>query len=466
MGATILSKVLGFGREAILAAAFGASAATDAYLVAKIIPALLFGLVGTSITTVGIPLFSEYIHRPEKRAELPLLIWTTFHGVTAALLAIASLGIPAAPWLVDILAPGFAPEQLDLAVTLVRVLLPMVVLMGMVGWAQGVLNAHQHFTAPALMGIPYNITMIGGIFLAAAYGGITEVAWATLLATLSQFLIQVPALHRRGITYLPVFCWRHPALRRMLRLAGPVLIGVGANQLNVIVDRMLASGLAEGSISALNYAQRILSLPQGLFALPLITVFYPILTERTTLQDAAGFRSGLSRGLGVLAFMLIPMMIGMMVLRQDLVQFIFQRGAFDTRDAWMTAVALLFYTSGLVFLMWREFLNRAFYALQDTFTPMWTGLAAVAGKYNIKPGPGTLHGPGRVSSGYFGGFRGGLLALVLAVASAVGPYRRDGLAAEDRPHYPFCSTHGFTGMVAGCVRTVFTGLAGPGEPDG
>ncbi|NHM28263.1 murein biosynthesis integral membrane protein MurJ [Desulfofundulus sp. TPOSR] len=378
MGATILSKIMGFGREAVLAAAFGASAATDAYLVAMIIPALLFGLVGTTITTVGIPFFSEYIHRPDKRSELPVLIWTSFHAVTGALLIIALLGLPAAPWLVRILAPGFTPEQAALTTQLVRVLLPMVVIMGMVGWAQGVLNAHQHFAAPAFMGIPYNIIMIGGILLAGAYGGIAGVAWATVLATVSQFLIQVPALYRRRISYRPVFNWRHPALKKMLWLAGPVLIGVGANQLNVIVDRMLASGLAEGSISALNYAQRVLNLPQGLFAIPLITVLYPTLTERTALEDSTGFLAGLSRGLRVLAFVLIPLTVGTMILREDLVQFIFQRGAFDAKDAGMTAVALLFYTPGLLFLMWREFLNRAFYALQDTWTPMGTGLVAVA----------------------------------------------------------------------------------------
>ncbi|WP_259500540.1 murein biosynthesis integral membrane protein MurJ [Desulfofundulus thermocisternus] len=378
MGATILSKIMGFGREAVLAAVFGASAATDAYLVAMIIPVLLFGLVGTTITTVGIPFFSEYLHRAEKRSELPELIWTCFHAVTGILLVVALLGIPAAPWLVGILAPGFGPEQAELTTRLVRVLLPMVVIMGMVGWAQGVLNAHQHFAAPAFMGIPYNIIMITGILLAGAYGGIAGVAWATVLATASQFFIQLPALYRRGITYRPVFNHRHPALKKMLWLAGPVLIGVGANQLNVIVDRMLASGLAEGSISALNYAQRVLNLPQGLFAVPLITVLYPALTERRALEDAAGFRAGLVRGLRVLAFVLVPLTVGMMVLREDLVRFIFQRGAFDSRDAAMTAVALFFYTPGLLFLMWREFLNRAFYALQDTWTPMTTGLAAVA----------------------------------------------------------------------------------------
>lgn len=376
--AGVLSKLLGFAREATLASSFGASAATDAYLVAMVIPAILFGLVGNVITTVGIPLFSEHLHRPEKRRELAALVWGSFGAICGLLAIIALLGLAASPWLVRLLAPGFAPEQAELAARLVRILMPMVVIMGMVGWAQGVLNAHHHFTAPALMGVPYNLLMIGGISRAAAAGSIAGVAWATVLATASQLLIQVPALYRHGVLQGFRLYPGHPALKRMLVLSVPVLIGLGANQLNLIVDRMLASTLEEGSISALNYAQRLLSLPQGLLALPVITVLYPIFAQRATVEDMAGFRSGLVRGLNVLALVLIPVTVAAAVLREEVVRFVFQRGAFDERDAAMTATALLWYAPGLLFLMWRELLNRAFYALQDTRTPMWTGLAAVA----------------------------------------------------------------------------------------
>ncbi|MEW6459381.1 MAG: lipid II flippase MurJ [Bacillota bacterium] len=163
---------------------------------------------------------------------------------------------PLAPWLVRVLAPGFAGEQAELTALLVRVLLPAVVFMGLAGWAQGVLNAHQRFAAPAAVGIPYNLIIIAAILLSGRWWGIEGVAAATLVAIATQFLIQLPTFARLGLSYRPLFDLGHPGLRRMLLLAGPVIIGVGANQLNVIVDRMLASGLAEGSISALNYARR------------------------------------------------------------------------------------------------------------------------------------------------------------------------------------------------------------------
>lgn len=375
---TVVSKVLGFAREAALAAVFGASAALDAYLVAMIIPSLLFGVVGATITTVGIPVFAAHIHDPARRGELPGLLWSTFHGMLL-FLGLTVLAVwPMAPWLVAVLAPGFEGEQARLAVFLVRVLLPAVVFMGLAGWAQGVLNAHQRFTAPAAMGIPYNVIIIAAALLAGGRWGIAAVAAATLAAIAAQFLIQLPTFRRLGLAYRPFFDPRHPGLVRMLLLAGPVLVGVGANQFNVIVDRMLASGLAEGSISALNFAQKALNLPVGLFALPLVTVLYPSLSRQNVEGDAAAFRETVARGLSVLGFLMLPMTVGLIVLRADFVRFLFQRGAFDAADAAMTGTAVLFYGLGLPFIVWRDYLNRAFYAAQDTATPTWTGVAAVA----------------------------------------------------------------------------------------
>jgi len=378
MVVTVLSKLLGFGREASLAAVFGATRVTDAYLVAMVIPGLLFGAVMTAITTVGIPVFSEYLHQEEKRKGFLSLVWSCFHIIVFFLLLVCVVALALAPWLVKLLAPGFGPEQAALTVTLVRILLPAIMFMGLAGWAQGVLNTHHHFTVPAAVGIPYNIILISGIFLSGVFWGIAGVAWATVAAVASQFFVQLPVLRRLGVNYQRVFDLRHPGLRKMGALLVPVLIGVGASQLNIVVDRILASGLVEGSISALNYALRVLAIPQGLFAVPLITVLYPSLAECNVVGDLAGLRSRLTRGLEVLAFLIVPMAVGLAVLRTEIVQFLFQRGAFDAADTRMTAFALLFYSTGLLFLVWREYLAKTFYALQDTATPMWTGVAAVA----------------------------------------------------------------------------------------
>lgn len=377
MAVTFLSKLLGFGREAALAAVFGANRVTDAYLVAMIIPGMIFGVVMSAITTVGIPVFSEYLHQEEKRRGFLPLVWSCFHAVFFFLLLICAAAVLGAPLLVKLLAPGFGEEQAALTAGLVRIILPSIVFMGLAGWSQGVLNTFHHFIVPAAVGIPYNIIMICGIFLSGALWGIKGVAWVTVAAVAGQFLIQLPVLRRFGVEYRREFDWRHPALVKMGRLLLPVLIGVGATQLNIVVDRILASGLAEGSISALNYAQRILAIPQGLLAAPLITVLYPSLAECGAVGDFDGLRRRLGRGLEALAFLVVPLSIALLVLRRELVGFFFQRGAFDAHDAAMTSFALLFFSLGLLFVVWRDYLARAFYALQDTATPMWTGIAAV-----------------------------------------------------------------------------------------
>ncbi|MCR4418658.1 MAG: murein biosynthesis integral membrane protein MurJ [Clostridia bacterium] len=377
MAATLVSKFLGFGREAALAAVFGASALTDAYLVAAVIPTMLFGIVNAAITTVGIPVLSEYLHREEKRPQLPSLVWSSFHAVLLVLALICLAALPLAPWLVRLLAPGFGPEQAGLTAAMVRIMLPAAVFMGLAGWAQGVLNAHRHFLVPAAVGIPYNLVLISAIFLSGAFWGITGLAWATVLAVASQFVIQLPALRRRGLRYAPVLDPAHPGLKKMAVLVLPVLVGVGAGQLNLVVDRMLASGLPEGSISALNYALKVIQIPQGLLAASLITVLYPSFAQKAVAHDLPGLRMALARGLAALAAAVVPVAVGAIVLRREVVALLFQRGAFDAADAEMTGVALLFYALGLLFLAWRDCLARAFYALQDTTTPMTTGLAAV-----------------------------------------------------------------------------------------
>ncbi|WP_338825135.1 putative lipid II flippase MurJ [Moorella humiferrea] len=374
---TVISKILGFGREAVLAAVFGASQVTDAYLVALIIPSLLFAVVGAAITTVGIPVISEYLYQEEKRVQLDSLLWSSFHTISGVLVLICLIAFPFAPWLVKLLAPGFSPEQAALTVGLVRIMLPAALFMGLAGWAQGVLNAHKHFLVPAAIGIPYNLILITTIFLSGIFWGIKGVAWGTVLAIASQFFVQLPVLRLLDIRYRPIFDFQHPGIKKMFRQVLPVLVGVSVGQLNVVVDRIMASGLVEGSISALNYALRALQIPQGLFGASLITVLYPLLSEKSAAGSLDGFKEKLARGLETLAFLMVPLLVGMIVLRRELVAFLFQRGAFDATDASMTSTALFYYTLGLLFLVWRDYLAKAFYALQDTVTPMFTGIISV-----------------------------------------------------------------------------------------
>ncbi|MDK2784949.1 MAG: putative peptidoglycan lipid flippase [Bacillota bacterium] len=374
--ATVVSKVLGFGREAALAAGFGASAAMDAYLVAQVVPMMLLGLVGAALTTAAIPVFTAY-GTAEKKEELSRVIWSVFHAVLLALSALTLVGIFVSPLIIRLVAPGFSPAQAELAAGLSRIIMPTMLVLGLSGWATAVLQARKSFVAPAVVGIPSNICLIIFALWAARHGGIYALAWLTVLATSTQLLVQLPALFRLGFRYRPALDLTHPAVRRIAVLMTPVILGVAIGQINTVVDRILASGLSEGSIAALSYANRVAMLPIGFLITPILTVFYPSLAARWSAGERVRFRELVEEGLNICLFLLVPVTVGLALLRVDIVRFVFERGAFDARATQATAIAALYYGLGLLPIAWRDHLSRAYYALQDTTTPVLTGFASI-----------------------------------------------------------------------------------------
>lgn len=376
LAANLISKVLGFVRETVLAAQFGASAATDAYLVGFVIPGILFGVVGAAITTVFIPVLNQYITKGQGDQAIRLEN-DVLHVILFLAVLLAVVGLVLTPGLVQLIAPGFEGPRHDLAVKLTRIMLPAIVFMGLSGWATGALNAHKHFAAPAAIGLPFNLILIASIWLGGRRYGIELVAVGSFIAIASQFLIQFPGLRKSGYRYISTFDLHNPDLRKMGVLILPVLIGTGAGNLNIFVDRMLASGLEVGSISALNFANKLVALPVGLFGLTLVTVLYPSLSEMASLEDIRKYQAILRRGLGVLALITIPITFGTVILRVELVKLAFQHGVFSSQDTERTAYALLFYSIAIMALAWRELLNRAFFAFQDTATPTAIGILSV-----------------------------------------------------------------------------------------
>ena len=371
----IVSKVLGFGREASLAAFFGASGTTDAYLAAMTVPYLLFGIVNMSIETAVIPIFSAA--RSESDEDYQRLVWTIFHLIFAASVVLVVVGTVFAPAWVPRIVPGFPPERMRLAVWLSRLLLPMLFFQGFAAWAKGLLQSRQQFLAPAAAGIPFNLISMMFILVAARWGA-DWLAIGTVLAMAGQFVIQIPALYREGLRYRLVADLKLRGLRDAARIIPPVLIGVGAEQFNFVVNRILASGLAAGRISALNFAERSLGLSQGIVGLPLINVLYSELARHAASGDMKQFWKYVERGLLLIGFCTLPIMAYVLVLAPDITRMLFQRGVFTASDTALTSYALFFYAFGIPFLIWRDFLSRAFYSLQDAVTPLKNGLWMVA----------------------------------------------------------------------------------------
>ncbi|MDI3299572.1 MAG: murein biosynthesis integral membrane protein MurJ [Bacillota bacterium] len=373
--ATVASKLLGFVRESVIAARFGASGLTDAYVVAQTVPNLVWLVVGTALSTTVVPAYTaEYVRDPRRATQLYSSLMILVSGGTL-LLAALMWGLTAP--MIRLIAPGFPEARMALAVQLTRVLLPMMFFLSVGAILTGVEQAHRRFTLPALAPVWQNLVVIGSVLLLSGRLGIEAAALGLLVGTLAQTLAQLP-----GMRGLGRFRWRvdlrQPALADVGRLMTPVLLGMVVVQLSPVINRMLGSNLPAGSISALNYANLLFMLPTGLFTAAVSTVLYPALSDRVARDDQAGALHLTRRGLDLGLLIGLPVALLMMVLGVPMVRFLFEHGAFDARATGMTALALAMYAAGLPAATTQDVLRRTFYARQDTRTPMAVNIGGVA----------------------------------------------------------------------------------------
>ncbi|MCG0276527.1 MAG: murein biosynthesis integral membrane protein MurJ [Thermosediminibacteraceae bacterium] len=375
MVATLFSKILGFFRELLIGSKFGATFITDAYLVSLTVPTVLFATVFGALSTTFIPVYSE-IEAKKGKKKASSFASNLFNVILVISLAISLFGTVFSRTLVKFVAVGFSGETLEMASAFTRVTMFMSVFIALANVLTGYLQANREFTVPAVIGIPYNIIIITALLFSAELG-IWGLVFATVLAALAQVLIQIPAASKAGFKFGTNINFDDEDLKRMGLLVIPVVLGTGVNQVNVLVDRMMASTLEEGTIAALNFASRLNSFVYGLFTLSVATVVYPSLSQLSAEGNMEGFKRALERTLGFVVAIVMPLSAGAMVLRVPIVRFLFERGAFDSRATLMTATALFYYSIGMVGFGLRDVLSRAFYSLKDTRTPMANGAFAV-----------------------------------------------------------------------------------------
>lgn len=375
MVATLTSKILGFLRELLIGVKFGATHVTDAYLVSLTVPAVLFATVAGALATTFIPVYSE-VDVKKGKGKAADFTRNLFNVVLVISIVISLSGIVMAKPLVKLVAMGFTGETLDMAASFTRITMIICIFVGLSNILTGFLQSHQQFTIPALIGIPYNVIIIGALLLSPFFG-IWGLVMASVLAAATQVLIQMPRALKLGFRMGGKPNFLDENLRRMGILVIPVVLGTGVSQVNTLVDRMLASGLVEGSIAALNFASRLNGFAFGIFTLSVATVVYPTLSKLSAEKDMEAFKKALGRAVGFVIAVIMPMTVGAMVLRVPIVRFLFERGAFDERATFMTATALLYYSIGMVAFGLRDVLSRGFYSLQDTRTPMINGAIAM-----------------------------------------------------------------------------------------
>ena len=374
----VLSRLLGLAREMIIGARFGTSADLDAYLAAFRLPDLLFQLVaGGALGSAFIPTFTGYLADGDREGA-----WRLASGVAnlvvVIMTAVAILAAVLAPWLVQkIIAPGFDPAQQVLAARLMRLMLVTPVVFGVSGLVMGALNAHQHFLWPAAAPIVYNLSIVGGALALASNLGVTGLAIGVVIGAVLHLLVQVPGLVRFKARYWPVLTLHDPGVREVGRLMAPRVLGLAAVQVNFLINTVLASGLTEGSLSALNFAWLMMLLPQGVFAQAVATAAFPTFSALVARGEADEMRHTLSATLRAIFFLSVPAAVGLLVLRVPLIQALFQRGAFEASSTEAVAWALAFYALGLPAHAGIEVVARAFYALHDTHTPVVISVVAM-----------------------------------------------------------------------------------------
>lgn len=358
-----LTKPVSFLREATVAALFGTSGLRDAFLVAWTIPNLASLLVTEGLSQVLISIMMGYVGTGRRR-EAWRMVSTLLNLLALAMIALSLLMMVAAPLFVAFLAPSFTAEAQALAVGLARLMAFCILFMGIANLLTGVLNVQQRFVWPALAPLILSLVTIAVMLLGWRRLGIYSLALGTLLGTLGMVLWQVPAALRAGASYLPVLDLEQDGVRQFGRLAGPLLLGTIIMYAPGIIDRMVASGLAEGSLSALDYAGRIMQLVFSLFIPSLITPLFPSLSLYAADGDRARFRHGLVTGIKAVEAIALPVAAGLMALSQPIVRLLYQRGEFDVASTALTASALALYAPGFALAAWWV-LFQAFFAQQD-----------------------------------------------------------------------------------------------------
>jgi putative peptidoglycan lipid II flippase len=375
-----LSRLLGIVRQAIVAALFGTGSDLDAFVVANQIPEAVFLIVGGgALGSAFIPVFAGCLAQDE-RAKAWRLASAVANLVVIVTTIIAGLIALFAPPLVRVaLAPGFDPQQQALTVDLLRVMLISPIVFGISGIVMGALNAQQHFLLPALAASIYNVSIIGGALLGQYLGtGVQGIAIGVVAGSALHLLIQVPALPRYGARYIPTLGLDDSNVREVGRLIAPRVLGTAIVQLNFLISNSLASGMFIGATSAINYAWRLMLLPQGILAQAVGTAAFPTFAQQAAQDQHGEMRQTLAATLRAMFFLSLPATIGLLVLGRPLVGFLFERQEFTQSSTDQVVWALAFFALGLVGHSGLEVIARAFYALHDTFTPVWVGSLAVA----------------------------------------------------------------------------------------
>ena len=407
---TLLSRILGFVRDFVIARAFGAGMLTDAFFVAFRLPNLLRRMFAEgAFSQAFVPLLAEY-HKQRGAAETKALVDRVATMLFLVVLLVAILGVIGAPLLIYVSAPGFAADadKFALTIALTRITFPYILFMSLVALAAGILNTWSRFALPAFTPVLLNLSFIGMALFAAPYFDppVMVLAWAVFLGGVLQLAIQLPALRRIGMLPRFDFALGDPGVRRVLKLMVPAVLGVSVAQISLLINTIFASFLTSGSVSWLYYADRLMEFPAGLLGAALGTILLPSLSRAHSESKPEEFSALLDWGLRLTFLLTLPAAVGLAMLGVPLISTLFQHGAFATADVLLTRQALVAYSIGLIGMILVKVLAPGFYAQQNIKTPVKIALL-------------TLLAPQAMNLAFIVPFKHAGLALSIGLASCL-----------------------------------------------
>ncbi|MBT2746165.1 MULTISPECIES: murein biosynthesis integral membrane protein MurJ [unclassified Lysobacter] len=382
---TLISRVSGLVRDQVYAWQFGASPAMDAFFIAFRIPNFMRRISAEgSFSMAFVPVLAEYKEKQD-HAAVKELVDRVAGTLTAALLTMTAVVVLAAPWVMQLFAPGWDPlsEQYRLATQMLQITFPYALFISLASLAGGILNSYEKFAIPALSPVLLNLSMIAAAVCAVPLtqpfnvNPVLALAWGVFFAGILQLAFQLPALAKLGLLPRPRWGGTHQGVRKIMRLMVPTLFGSSVAQVNLLLNTALASFLIVGSVSWLYLTDRLLEFPLGMFGVAIGTVILPHLSKRHAATDTDGYSKGLDWGFRLCLLIGVPACLGLVLCAEALIAALFQYGRLHAHDTEMIRLSLMAQSTAVPAFLLVKVLAPAFYSRQDTKTPVKSAVVSV-----------------------------------------------------------------------------------------
>lgn len=380
---TIVSKLIGFVRDIIIANYYGATMVSDAYYYAYQIPSLsliLLGGVGGPFHSATVAIFSKLIpNLQEKPSEHVNKLYSTFMTATIIFfLALSAIMFIFPRQIMGLIISGGSPDMINLAATHLKIMTPLLVIGGIVGIYYGILIIYRQFMLPNLSPIIMSLAIIGVVIAAPSDQKGYALAWATTIGAILQLIIQYPNIRKLGYKLKPNFAFtNNPEFKEICELLFPAVLSSTVGQIHIYVDMFFTSSISEGAWTAIGYANRVFQFPVGILVTAFLVPLFPIFAKLVADKDYNGIKNYFNKGVGVLFFGAIPIIIGILVVGMDAVRLVFERGLFDEKATFMVTEALWFLSVSIIPYVFRDSITRVYYSFNDSKTPFVVAFSSI-----------------------------------------------------------------------------------------